>query len=290
MSDCPTQTLDHAVTPVRQPIRWTDISSWHPQMTSVLNNLLRPGAVNRLNEVEDHDLYDDDSEWFELALGEFPGDEETFLELISQALEAYCVRTFHGTRTADARSFINGGIRLHNRAELENYVRSLVAKHNCLHAIAGTLDDRFAGTAHLIDEGRCFVVVDERVLIEECGHYLLGGSEFVQGILGPHVVQAMLSESSPTVVEVNLPLLRVTPSQLREFAKKIVGEWTRILRRDPFAVRRLDFSFCLQEPVAASWVVGHFHPPVVNDPHNRRRPVPTRQAYCAACKDGLSEL
>jgi hypothetical protein len=151
--------------------------------------------------------------------------------------------------------------------------------------MADRLDEAFARTAHLIDHGRCFVVVDERVLIEECGHYLLGGSEFVQGILGPQAARSVLSDCAPTVIEVDLPLSRVPPSQLREFSRALVVEWAKILRRNRSEPRHLDFSFCLQMPIPAAWIAGHFHPLAVRDPHGGRRPVPTRQAHCAACTD-----
>lgn len=272
-------------TTAQPPIRWTDLATWHPRLTSALCELLQPHAVDRLRVVESDDLYDDDSEWLDGVLHEFPGSEEAFLELVDQALERSRVRTFHGTRTADARSFAEEGIRLHDRAKLEAHVRSLVAHHEALHGMTDRLDEEFARTAHLVDHGRCFVVVDERVLIEECGHYLLGGSEFVQGILGPHAAQAVLSDCAPTVIEVDLPLSRVTPSQLREFSRTLVGEWAKVLRRSHSTPRHLDFSFCLREPVPALWIAGHFHPQVVHDPHGGRRPITTRQTSCAACAD-----
>ncbi|WP_294131710.1 hypothetical protein [Sphingobium sp.] len=277
------------VNDARPPIRWTDLASWHPQLTSALSDVLRPGAVDRLSAVESSELYDDDSEWLELVLGEFSGNEKAFLELVDQALEWSRVRTFHGTRTADARSFTHEGIRLHDRPKLEAEVRSLVAREPTLHGMADRLDEAFARTAHLIDHGRCFVVVDERVLIEECGHYLLGGSEFVQGILGPQAARSVLSDCAPTVIEVDLPLSRVPPSQLREFSRTLVGEWAKILRRPRAEPRYLDFSFCLQEPIPAAWVAGHFHPLAVHDPHEGRRSVPTRQADCAACAHASSD-
>lgn len=258
-------------------------------MTAVLRDMLRAGATGRLCKVATDDLYDDDPDWLNLVLCEFVGDEDTFLELIDQKLEWSSVRTFHGTRIADAGSFLEEGIRLHERVKLEAHIRSLVARHESLRWMAGRLDDAFARTAHLVDHGRCFVVLDERVLIEECGHYLLGGSEFVQGILGPDAAQAVLSDCAPTVIEVDLPLSRVPPSQLREFSRVLVGEWAKVLRRVHPVPRHVDFSFCLKEPIPASWIAGHFHPPVVNDPHRGRHPVPTRQINCAACAGVASD-
>jgi hypothetical protein len=276
--------LCEVAAPANVPLRWTDLSSWHPLLTSILGDLLEPGAIRRLGRVESSELYDDDPEWLDLVVAEFGGDEEKLVDLVSERLQWRTVRVFHGTRTADAGSFTEHGIRLHDRQQLESNIRALVGQRDELSWMAPTLDEKFEATSHLIDEGRCYLVVDERVLIEECGHYLLGGSEFVQGIIGPDRAQTVLGECAPTVIEVDLPLGRVTPSFLTEFSRKLIGEWAKVLRRERTEAGRMDFTFTLQEPVPAAWVVGHFHPEVVNDPHQLRRAVKVKRTYCLACE------
>jgi hypothetical protein len=265
------------------PLRWTSIESWFPLLTSELGTLLEPGAVKRLQRVKSSGLYDDDPEWLDLVVAEFVGEEQELVELLADRLQWRKVRVFHGTRVADAGTFTRDGIRLHDRRHLEKVVRDLVAGREELGYLAGRLDERFAKSAHLVDEGRCFVVVDERVLVEECGHYLLGGSEFVQGIIGPSQAQAALSECAPTVVEVDLPLSRVEPGFLTELTRTLAGEWAKILRRKRAEARRLDFTFTLRAPVPPEWIVGHYHPAIVCDPHSRRTAVDVKQLHCAAC-------
>jgi hypothetical protein len=265
-------------------LRWTDLATWYPRLTTLLNSLLEPGAIDRLARAETSGFYDDDPDWFELVVDEFAGSEDWLVDLVVEQLLAWKLRVFHGTRVSDAGSFMRDGIRLHDRASLEAEVRAAVEAREDLRCRAATLDRRFEETAHLIDHGRCYVVVDERVLVEQCGHYLLGGSEFIQGIIGPEGAQAAFEQCTPTVIEVDLPLGRVRESQLRQLASKLVGEWAKILRRGRKEPRYLDFTFVLREPVPAEWVVGHFHPPVVNDPHRMRAPVRILRTTCAACE------
>ena len=149
--------------------------------------------------------------------------------------------------------------------------------------MAPTLDEKFEASGHLIDHGRCYVVVDERVLIEECGHYLLGGSEFVQGIIGPERAQAVLDTCAPTVIEVDLPLGSVIPSFVDQFSRRLIGEWAKLLRRKRTEAGRLDFTFTLQAPVPPAWIVGHFHPAIVKDPHRGHKRVKVARTSCAAC-------
>lgn len=265
------------------PLRWTDLSSWHPLLTSLLEDLLEPGAIRRLKRVRSSELYDDDPEWLDLVVAQYPGDEEALIEAIGECLRPRTLRVFHGTRTADAGTFADQGIRLHDRARLESEVRALVERRGELSWMAPTLDEKFAASGHLIDHGRCYVVVDERVLIEECGHYLLGGSEFLQGIIGPERAQAVLEECAPTVIEVDLPLGLVVPSFLDQFSRLLIGEWAKVLRRKRSEAGRLDFTFTLQAPVPPAWIVGHFHPKIVNDPHRGHNRVEVQRTSCAAC-------
>lgn len=268
---------------MRCPIIWRDVSSWHPQLSSILDDLLNVGAVHRLRLLPSDDFYDDDMEWCSSVLREFSNDEETFFYCLKPALETHSLRTFHGTRTGNARSYLNEGIRLHDRTKLEQHIRSLVSNHQTLHGLTEHLDDLFEKSENFTDQGRCFVIVDDRVLIEECGQYLLGGSEFIQGIIGSELARIVLEDAVPTIIEIDLPLVSVPSTQLRAFVRKLVGEWLRLLHRPRAAPRPLDFSFCLSEPVPPEWIVGHKHPSVVNDPNNGRRPVTLQQTTCPAC-------
>lgn len=265
------------------PIQWTALKSWYPQLTTLLETLLQSGAIPKLKRMTSHGLYDDDPLWFEQVIDLFSGDEDDLLAQVSLAIAGLRLRAYHGTRTADASSFLREGIRLHVRAQLEAEVRALVVTDKELSFISKRLDGAFERAAHLIEEGRCYVVVDQRVLIEQCGHYLLGGSEFIQGIIGPDAARLALREAAPTILEINLPLARVKESFLRNFARVLLQEWAKITCKGLTQPRYLDFTFVLQEPVPPDWIAGHFHPPVVNDPHSLRRPVRTEQVYCAAC-------
>lgn len=280
VSDEPIEVAD-------EPIRWTKSGSWLPRINSILNAMFGPRATLRLQEVDVAGLYEDDPDWVSIAAKAAHASEERLVAAIAEGLASCNVRVFHGTRTADARSFISHGIKLHDRQEMESLVRSLVQRATDLNWLEPTLDSRFAETSHLTDHGRCYVVADERVLIEECGHYLLGGSEFLQGILGPCRAQSLFESCAPTVVEVDLPLRWVSESQQLQFASKLIGEWARLSRLACEKPRRLDFTFVLCEAVPASWIVGHFHPAVVYDPHRMRRPVRSKITSCDACVEAL---
>jgi hypothetical protein len=249
-----------------------------------LEAVFKPDVKSRLNEIDVSGFYEDDPEWVSVVAAALQSPESGVVEAVAERLEATTVRVFHGTRTADAGTFLSEGIRLHDRQRMEAEVRTLVGRAKDVGWLETTLEKRFAETAHLTDHGRCYVVVDERVLVQECGHYLLGGSEFLQGIVGPDRAQSLLGSCAPTVIQVDLPLRRVSQSQQNAFASRLIGDWARMLRGAANEARRLDFTFVLREAIAADWVVGHFHPTVVYDPHRMRRRVMTTVTSCKSCR------
>lgn len=265
-----------------EPIRWTEPNTWRPRIAAILNALSEGAAIQKLADADVSGLYEDDPDWVSLVAEAVDAPEQRLVEAVAARLAGSTVRVFHGTRTEDAGSFVSEGIRLHDRQRMEAEARALVRRAE-LQWLEAVLDERFAQTDHLIDHGRCYVVVDERVLVEECGHYLLGGSEFLQGVIGPELAQSVLRWCAPTVIEVDLPLRSVSDPQQIQFASSLVGDWARMLRRRRSEARRLDFTFVLREAVPPSWIMGHFHPTVVRDPHRMRRAVKSAVTSCRSC-------
>ena len=256
-------------------LRWTAAGTWMGWIEEFVSAALPPHVIDHILAIDTTGYYDDDIGWFDLVTSEASAREEDLLNLADAYIEQARVHAFHGTRTADARTFLIEGIRLHSRSQLEAEIRAKLLAEPELAWVERNLDAALARTAHLLDEGKCFVVVDERVLVEECGHYLLGGSEFIQGIIGPLELRPYFGAATPTVIEVALPLSRVSPSLLREFSRALIGEWCKLRHRPSAEPRRIDFTFSLTEPVRSDWIIGHFHPPFVHDPHGLRKPIRT---------------
>lgn len=250
-------------------IEWKSPGSWVPAMTKWLKPELIEGALAHLRANRRTDLYDDDSEWLDVAEQVLCGDlEYEVLPALAEALTEASVRCYHGCRCEDAGAYHRLGIRLNDPEDLAAQLRDLVDRLPGLDFLRSSIDERirtFDATQR--DTGKLYVVLDDRRMVTGgSGHYLLYGSEWMQCILGFEAHLALLEWGSPTMIEVDLPLRLVSEHQRFELARALLQEWTRQKTTRPKQVWHIDFSFMLRSAIPSEMVVGHYHPEKVVDP------------------------
>ncbi len=267
------------------PLIWAESNTWVPQVTTWLKPHLGPNALVRMGDEAPGIKYVDDLEWLNLlgANLESPISEVTS-ELAGELVSA-TVRTYHGCRTEDAGMYFRDGLRVHRQERLEKEIRELVARHESLHWLRSSLDERIKKFDRSIDEGKCFVVVDERGLLEDSAHYLIYGSEWICAVLGEGGRGPLLERGTPTVIEVDLPLNLVNEDFRAHFADSLLREWSRQITMSPSDVVQLDFAFSVHFDIPSHCVVGHHHPTELRDPLTgmcRYEPVKTTCDFCTA--------
>jgi hypothetical protein len=210
-------------------------------------------------------------------------DLDYFAEQLADALEHSVLRTFHGCRTDDARSYFELGIRIHNRDAMTTQLRSLVETHEELFWLRTRLDDAIARIDNTIDNGRLYVVADDTSLLDYAAHYLIYGSEWIAAVLGGGYRHVLLKTGTPTLLEIDLPL-RVSSTGIRkELANKMLAEWTRHACNRPDWHAPIDFTFGLHADIPPAWIVGHTHPAELRDPLKQRQLYRSPRTTCAYC-------
>jgi hypothetical protein len=268
-------------------IRWPRPETWVSSLSAWLRPRLGTGARERLREHDTSDFYIDGSEWLELLQSELRIELDEAVSGLADVLERARVRTFHGCRTDDAGKYFRHGLRMHRREELAEELRALVARNERFAWLLPRLEDRIAELERSfgsIDEGRCYVVLDDRALLERAAHYLIYGSEWMCAVVNGRVLGPLLEHGVPTMLEIELPLQFASPSQREQLARKLLHEWTRQIATRPKRVAVVDFTFALRLDLDPEFVVGHYHPKVLHDPLNAYRlyrPKHTSCRYCA---------
>jgi hypothetical protein len=132
--------------------------------------------------------------------------------------------------------------------------------------------------------GRLYLGVDWRNFTEYAGHYLLEGSELLQGIAAelpayPRCQEILRQRGIPTIVECNIPLEWLTDGGLRSLVVDVV----QYLRFGETETDILDHSITLNHDLPPKYVVGHFHPRSVKDPHAGFIAVELMLGQCGWC-------
>ena len=262
---------------------WKRFDSWGPQLTAWLQPHFRKDGLRRLKPGVFRDLCWDDPDWSDLLERCLLAHLDYFAEQLADALEHSVLRTFHGCRTDDARSYFELGIRIHNRGAMTAQLRSLVETHEELFWLRTRLDDAIARIDNTIDNGRLYVVADDTSLLDHAAHYLIYGSEWIAAVLGGGYRHVLLKTGTPTLLEIDLPL-RVSSTGIRkELANKMLAEWTRHACNRPDWHAPIDFTFGLHADIPPAWIVGHTHPAELRDPLEQRQLDRSPRTTCAYC-------
>lgn len=272
---------------VPRRIIWKDVSTWEPPLTRLMGRYLKRGGLGRLERMGEQDLCYDDRTWVELLQDQLDIGTDLLTDRLARFMAPHTVRMYHACRTDDAGRYIREGIKLRSKADLVAQIEGLVDQHPTLHG----LKDNLAHHIHIVDsvareEGTVFLTLDDRFMIEECGGYLIYGSEFIRGVLGRAGHPILRTIGTPTIIEVDLPLAEVSISLRRALAAKMAAEWIRIKVNRPDWTPRLDFTVALKTPVVPAWVVGHYHPTRIIDPLYGDIFRKTASPTCRHCRQG----
>lgn len=247
-------------------IDWQERATWFAPLEAWLEPEWRTGGKARLQKCK-LDLCWDDSDWLEALAQNLASPLDAAIEGLADNLEAATLRVFHGCRVPDAGVFHRGGLLRNDPARLEDAVRRLVAYDEDLAWMRPSLEQRIADNKDRErDTGRLYVCADERPQLDDNGHYLLFGSEWLQCLLGWSAHAALRRQGTPTVVKIDLPFDWASAETRREFAHVLLQEWARVFVIGPTFSPALDFSVILRRDIPPTMVVGHSHPAALKNP------------------------
>jgi hypothetical protein len=258
---------------------WKKGRTWLPFVSRVIDPLLRKDARKKIRGYDTSDFYDDNSEWLKLLGQQLTIGVDVAVKRLAAALVQTSMRTYHGCRPKDVRTYFEQGLRIHCRQELKAQFQTLIPDNALLSTKQEeVLEDKFRN-------GKLYVVVDDRYLVDFAGHYMIYGSEWLMAVL-PYHRDLLLESGTPTVLEISLPLARVDFKTRIELARYMLLEWARQLVRNGEIIL-FDFSFMFKENLPRELIVSHFHPGEIRNPLEKMAPYPVDISQCAICSTRL---
>lgn len=278
---------DQRINTEREIVRWDDFATWAPVIDRWLVPYLVDDHLRRLKDVDPKPYYVDDPIWVDQVLQSVLNEDAEFIvEVVADELTSQSIHSFHGCRTKDASPYLEHGILLNDPEMLAEQLRTIVREEERLEHFRPRVETLIAKfDARDRDTDRLYLSADERGLIEDAGHYLIYGSEWIQCVLGWSAHWVLRTRGAPTIIDVRLPLNTQDHQTRQELATNLLHEWTRAKAECRNAeIRDIDFSFILREPIPASWIISHHHPSYVLDPYYQRIKRVTADPSCAACQ------
>ncbi len=187
------------------------------------------------------------------------------------------VIAYHGCRPESVDSYYRDGVQSANVRRIDDEARKLFVSpafpgltQTAVNGAIAQLETRFD---HLVN-----VIIDDRVLLQSAGHYLIYGSERIQSIavrLPINARQALKQIGRPTIFEIGLPWDALTDRTMDGLISTLRSH-LHIIRRHK-VVPLLDFTVNVLH-VPPAWIRTHEHPAEIVDMHEGmsiyRAPVP----------------
>ncbi|MCS4306289.1 hypothetical protein M2404_000612 [Rheinheimera pacifica] len=270
--------------PIRQTNRifdWRQRRSWLASIRYYAGHVLTPELRTYLIQKRP-ECWSDDVSWLP--------DAKYILPELTRSLTSYYThfKGFHGCRPLNLRSYYENGLIGQNSEFLCNMFREIfydVPQEEVENVISQFAD---RGSA---ERGVMWLVGSDRFLVEECGHYLIQGSEYLMS-LAANLSHSPNSEDYsrrlrkygiPTVLEVDIPVSMLSLSQRTELAKMILSEWGQLLTRRLLSLRDDPPCYVIRQNIPSEYLRNHYHPNRITDPHKGRSIYINRHMTCDMC-------
>lgn len=264
---------------------WKAQSTWIGRTTKWLEPRLTADACTILATPSTTIDAIDDSAWVDRVCSVVGEDAEQLAENLAAAIEEARIVAYHGCRPVDAGVFHAEGIKCNDPVVLAEHARGLVADLPGLAMLRPQIEARLAAFDDRDrDAGQVYLIADDRLLPNGCGHYLLYGSEWLQVLLGWEAHAALRMHGAPTIFEVHLPLSAIAPETRKELSWCLLREWSRQMATRDDLVPELDFSFVLRRDIPPEWIAGHTHPSAIADPFYGKIVRQNPYRSCAHCE------
>lgn len=264
---------------------------------SVLSKLL---SAKKLNQLKEHLPNLDGISSSELieyfaVISEIENSEEALIQFVEfEFLNHFSkIRLFHGCRPINLNSYLEQGILKNNQNRLENEARNIFSETNPSKQLLEKLEDAILELGELYTpyKKRVFLIVDDRVLLETAGHYLINGSEYLLAIAVRVPCQNMQDllrkRGTPTIIFCDIPTIHIR-TKIRRLWLTIVLDYLYHLGGFDISTDPLDYTVTMDH-VPPNLISGHYHPTVIKDPHNSYITYRPELTKCSHCTPNIKE-
>ncbi|WP_376967735.1 hypothetical protein ABNQ39_36465 (plasmid) [Azospirillum sp. A26] len=258
---------------------WQTYKSWRGVVWDLLSDVIDDQVRGAFLVDPPQCVAGDDLSWLDKIILKARGETVDSKALLADRLvhRFTHLRAVHGTRTDDVGSFYKHGLLPLDPEFSHRNVRRIFLEGMFPELTAGDVEEAIAAVGHTYRAGRVYFEANEPMFLEQCGHYLHYGSEYVTAIAA-HLPgsrdyrQVLKKEGQPTLFVCDVPLGLVSGHTVLEFSGMALSYIFEDLLEgndyvpDPWR----GAGFAIRYPLPPACIVGHYHPAHVRDPLARR--------------------
>lgn len=257
---------------------WHAYESWRDTawklMADVLDDRVRAEFLRHPPEY----VVGDDLRWLDRIVQRATGLDINSKSLMADRLIGHFIamRACHATRSADLAAYYTKGLRPLDPEAVHAIAREIFLGGEFTELTDTHLDEAIKAVGSDLREGRVFFEANERLLIEDAGHYLLYGGEYLIAVAA-HLPryrdyrQILKRSGEPTMFVCDVPFADIGGHTVLEFAGAALEMmFQELLDGEDFEPDwHRGAGFCIHHPLAPASIVGHYHPTNMRDPFAR---------------------
>jgi hypothetical protein len=262
-------------------LEWRTFNLWSKQFLKINKDLLNEAVLDKFkSECATDDIYSDDISWLEdivMSVNPEPAGSDLEGELTSRLEKSYsAVRAFHAGCPRDVSTYYEKGLLPLDPEVARKAIKSHFLDGDFPELSESELDAAIEDTSFETREGRIYFNLDERLLIEHCGHYLLYGSEFATGVAASlnrngtdktnNYQKSLKNIGRPTMFICDVPWNMISEDTKGELMRTFMAELFLHLKTPFYRPTMIDFGFSIRCRLPPAQIAGHYHPEGVRDP------------------------
>jgi len=261
-------------------LEWRTFNVWCKQIKKITKDLLNKEVIEKFKSENTSEIYSDDIGWLEdivRCVNPKAAGSDLEGELTRRLMKYYsAVRAFHAGCPRNVSSYYEKGLLPLDPETLRSAVKSHFLGGDFPELSESDLDAVIEDTSLETRVGRIYFNLDERILIEQCGHYLLYGSEYATGIAAglnrnrndrtKDYKKSLKNLGKPTMFICDVPWNMISEGTKGELTRTFIAELFRHLKTPSYRPTMIDFGFSIRCCLPPAQIAGHYHPEGVRDP------------------------
>lgn len=267
---------------------WKELREWGILVEAVIPSEERQDLVRAIEQSPERFKYIDDVTCFSEIYSQFSDYSQVEKRLPTHMRSTFgSVSMFHCCRPVNVQSYYDRGFRVLDSRQANDLFRKVfVGNPRFPEITAAHAEATIEGMARSYKRhGYVYFGLDDRFLIQHCGHYLIYGSEYLQALaasVGGQIGRPTRSElrriGIPTVFVVDVPVQRFSDSDLTTLGESALHAWAYGIAHKTEDVRKIDFGIGIEHCLGPEFIREHYSPETIPDPFRQRLPYRYRDA------------
>ncbi|MAZ69785.1 hypothetical protein [Porticoccus sp.] len=252
---------------------WQDIESWKGVIWRIMDDVLTEAVKSAFLQSPPEYVVGDDLSWLNTIVLNVLHEDIDSKQLLAERFDSHykALRVYHGARAENLTSYYEKGLIPLNPDTMHERARNIFLSGQYPELTEELLEKAIAAVGHEYRGGRVYFEANEKLLINQCGHYMLYGSEYLACIavnLPSRNYQSDLKKiGRPVMLVCDVPIEMISGSVMLELAG-----WCLQMIFENLLFGEVEddepglFGFCIHRALPSQCIVGHYHPVAIRDP------------------------